>query len=131
MKILKIFDIFKNIEAELGLENNHLTYDNGNGQHFKTKVTDKNCFRRNNDIEENSLPWQKTDYNCRILVKIESVYFNDKNYNGGITYYPQVFLEECRYTPMNNRRLLLDDLELTDNEPESESEEEEFNENTV
>ena len=45
---------------------------------------------------------------------------------------PQVFLEECRYTPMNNRRLLLDDLILNDNEPDSESEsEEEFNENTV
>ena len=33
---------------------------------------------------------------------------------------------------MNNRRLLLDDLILNDNEPDSESEsEEEFNENTV
>ena len=73
----------------------------------------------------------KTDYNCRILVKIESVYFNNKNNKDDITYHPQVFLEECRYTLMNNRRLLLDDLELTDNEPESESEEEEFNENTA
>ena len=33
---------------------------------------------------------------------------------------------------MINRRLLIDNIELTDNEPDSESEsEEEFNENTV
>ena len=33
---------------------------------------------------------------------------------------------------MSNGRILLDDLELTDNEPDSESEsEEEFNENTI
>ena len=33
---------------------------------FKTKITDKTCFRRNNDIEENSLPREKTDCNCKI-----------------------------------------------------------------
>ena len=48
-----------------------------------------------------------------------------------IIYYPQVFLQECIYTPICNRRLLLDDIISTDNDPECESEEEEFNEDTV
>ena len=52
----KIYEIFESTEAELGLEINDYIYDNSNGQRFKTKVTDKTCFRRNNDIEENSLP---------------------------------------------------------------------------
>ena len=69
--------------------------------------------------------------NCKILVKLESVFFNNKNNKDDITYHSQVFLEECRYTPMNNRRLLLNGFVLADSEPESESEEEEFNENTA
>ena len=48
-----------------------------------------------------------------------------------IIYYPQVFLQECIYTPICNRRLLLDDIISTDNDPECESEEEEFNEDIV
>ena len=67
-----------------------------------------------------------------ILVKIESVYFNNKNYRDDITYSLQAFLGECRYTLMYSRRLFIDDIELTDNEPDSESEsEEEFNSDTA
>ena len=67
-----------------------------------------------------------------ILVKIESVYFNNKNYRDDITYSLQAFLEECRYTLMYSRRLFIDDIELTDNEPDSENEsEEEFNSDTA
>ena len=109
---------------------NDYTYDNGYGQRLKIKVTDKTCFRQNNDIEENNLPWQKTDYTCRILVRIKPVFFNDKINKDDIIYYPQVFLEGCRYTPMSNRRLLLDDFKFNNTEPESESKEE-FSKNTV
>ena len=80
---------------------------------------------------ENKIYFHDTNYTCKILVKIESVFFSNKDNKDDIIYY-QVFLEECRYTPMINRRLLIDNIELTDNEPDSDSEsEEEFNENTV
>ena len=64
---------------------------------------------------------------------MESVYFNNnRNNKDDITYSPQNVLEERRYIPMNSRRLLIDNIKLTDNEPNSESEsEEEFNENSV
>ena len=58
----KNYEIFEYIEAKLALEINHYTYDNGYGPRFKTRVTDKTCFRRNNDVEENKLPRQETDY---------------------------------------------------------------------
>ena len=76
-------------------------------------------------------PKQRFDYNCRMLVKIESVFFNNKDNKDDIVYYPQVFLEEGTCSPMNNRRLLLDNLDLSDNDLDSESEcGEEFNENS-
>ena len=83
-------------------------------------------------MEHNILPNEKTDYNCMILLQTKSVFFNNNNNNNNkdITYYPQVFLHEFRWSPMINRTLLIDNLELSDNEPESESEEE-FKENTA
>ena len=75
-------------------------------------------------------PRQNTNYICSIVIRIESVFCNNKDNKDCIIYYPQVFLGECRYTPMINRRLLLDETDLLNNEPETESEsEEEFNEN--
>ena len=44
----KFCEIFSKIEAKLGFEINDFTFDNNNAQRFKTKVTDKTCFRRNN-----------------------------------------------------------------------------------
>ena len=67
-------EIFSDIEAKLEFEINDFTYDRCYGQRFKAKVTDKSCFRQNNNMEENILPRRSTDYNCRILVKIESVF---------------------------------------------------------
>ena len=75
----KIDEIFSDIEAKLGFEINDFTYNKGHSQCFKTKVTDKTCLRLYIDIEENILPRQGTDYNCRVLVKIESAFFNNRN----------------------------------------------------
>ena len=129
----KCCEIFSDIETKLGLQINDFTYYNGYATYFRTKVTDETGFRQNNDTEESILPRQKTNYNCRILVKTASVFFNNnKDNKNDIIYYAQVLLEECRYTTMINRRLLLDNFDLSDNDPDSESEsEEEFNENTA
>ena len=94
-------DVFSNIEDKLGFEINDFIYDNRREPRFKTKVTDNTCFRKNKDIEENNIPWYKTDYNCKIIIKIESVFFNNKDNKNDILFIPQVFLEECRHTPMN------------------------------
>ena len=56
----KLCETFSDIDVKLGFKIIDFTSDNGNGQRFKTKVTDKTCIRRSNDIEENNLPWQKT-----------------------------------------------------------------------
>ena len=109
----KIYEIFSDIEEKLNFEIKRFTHDNGHGEFFKTKLTDKNCFIRNNDIEENSIAQRNTDYNCKLLVKIESAFFNNQENEDDILCYPQLYLEECMYTPMNNRRLFMDSLELT------------------
>ena len=44
--------------------------------------------------------------------------------------YPQVFLQDCRYTFLASNKLIYEALDFTDFESESESEEE-FNEDTV
>ena len=56
--------------------------------------------------------------------------------NDDIKYYPQVLLQQCGYRPFSNNVLFHSDLEFTDTEPDSESNdsdesEEEINENTV
>ena len=56
--------------------------------------------------------------------------------NDDVRYYPQVLLEQCGYKSFYNKVLFHPDLEFTDTEPDSESNdgdgsEEEINENTV
>ena len=48
-------------------------------------------------------------------------------------FYPQVLLEQCRYTSFVNNKLIHDVLDFTDSEPDSEPdlEDGEFNEMTV
>ena len=48
------------------------------------------------DKTTNAIPNERTKYNCRVLIQIQSVYHN--NYNKGIIededYYPEVFLQQ-------------------------------------
>ena len=130
----KFYEIFCGMEVKLGTGINDFTLTNSHGTSLKTKVKkDRTCFRQNNKEIENVLPRQNTNYICRILIRLESVFFNNnKNNKDDIIYCSQVFLEECRYTSMNNRRLLLDNIDLSDNELEIETKsKEECNENTV
>ena len=56
-------------------------------------------------------------------IKIQSVYYSMKD-NDDIKYYTQILLEQCGYKSFSNNVLLHPDLEFTDTEPDSESEEE-------
>ena len=85
------------------------------------------CFRKDNDKKVNTIPNEKTKYKCRVVLQIQSVYYSNQNKN--IIYYPQVFLQDCRYKFLANNRLIHEVLDFVDTEPESGSEEE-FNEDT-
>ena len=71
----KFYEIFEDIQPKSGFEINNCAFGKGYGPRFKTKVSDKTCFRQNDYIKEDSLPTERADYNCMILVNMESVYF--------------------------------------------------------
>ena len=129
----KVYDISVHIEEKLGIALNDFTCGNKGEEHLKIIVSDETCFRENKD---NIIPSENTKYTCRVLLQIQSVYFNMKDSKGDIRYYPQVLLEQCVCRPFSNNILIHKDLEFTDTEPDFESNhgdesEEEINENTV
>ena len=129
----KIIDIFEHTGEVLNIDLYHYLHDDNNGiAYFKTKLSDETCFRKDKDKTPKTIPNEKTRYRCGVLLQIQSVYYN---YNKGIIededYYPQVFLHHCRYTFLANNKLFNEVLDFADSEPESESEDEKFNEKIV
>ena len=123
----QIIDIFDHIGKILNIDIDNYIYEDKMGiTYLKTKVSDKTCFRKDKDKTLNTIPNEKTKHNCRVLLQIQYVYYDN---NEDANYYPQVFLQICRYTFIANNKLIHDVLEFTDTELESESEEK-FNENT-
>ena len=122
------FMIFLNIlKKKIGFSD--FTYESKGEEYLKTRVSNETCFRKDKEKETNKIPNEKTKYNCRVLLQIQSVYYsmNDKD----IRYYPQVLMEQCSYKPFFNNTIIHPDLEFTNSEPDSESEDKEFNEDTV
>ena len=71
----KFYEIFSDMEVKLGTGINNLTLTKSHGTSLKTKVKkDRTCFRQNNEEIENMLPRHNTNYICRILIRIESVF---------------------------------------------------------
>ena len=127
--------MFDHIGEILNIDIYHYLDEDTNGNtYLKTKVSDDISFRKNKDKTTNTIPNERTKYDCRVLLQKQSVYHNNNN-KGVIEdedYYPKVFLQQCRYTFFTNSKLINDVLDFTDTEPDSESEsEEEFNEDTV
>ena len=91
--LVKVGDIFMHIEEKLGIALDDSTFMS-RGKDLKTIVSDETCFRKDND---NRIPSKNTKYSCRVLLQIQSVYFNMKDNKNGIRYYPQVLLEQCIY----------------------------------
>ena len=127
----KIIDIFGHIEDKLRIDLNNFTYEGKGEECLKTKVSDETCFRKDKDIKTNIIPDENTKYKCRVILKIQSVYYNMKD----IRYYPQILIEQCVYEVFSNNKLIHQKLVFTDSEPDFEPDtdesEEEFNENTV
>ena len=91
--------------------------------------SDETSFRKDN--KPNIIPNENTKYKCRVLLQIQSVYYNMKDKD--IKYYPRVLIEQCAYKTFSNNTIIHPDLEFTDTEPDDndESKEDEINENTV
>ena len=67
-------------------------YDDNNGiTYFKTKVSYDTGFTKSKDIITNTIPNERTRYNCRVLLQIQSVYYNNKDIIEDIDYYPKIF----------------------------------------
>ena len=75
----KTIDIFEHIGEILNIDFYHYLYDGNNGiTYFRTKVSDERVFRKDKDKTINTIPNEKTKYNCRVLLEIKSVYYNNK-----------------------------------------------------
>ena len=123
----KIIDIFDHIGEILNTDLYNYLYEDNNGiTYFKTNVSHDTNFRKNKDKTTNTIPDERTKYNCRVLLQIQSVHYN--NSNGIIK--DEVFLQQCTYIFFGNNKLIHDVLDFTDTEPEIESNEE-FNEDTI
>ena len=77
---------------------------------------------------------KKLSINVEYYYNKQSVYYNMKDKD--MKYYPQVLIEQYVYKTFSNNTIIHPDLEFTDSEPDSESNnsnesEEEINENTV
>ena len=89
----KVIDIFDHIGKILNINLYHYSYDDNKGiAYLKTKVSDEACFRKEIDKTNNTIPNEKTKYNCRVSLQIQSVYYNNKDILENEDYYPQVFL---------------------------------------
>ena len=66
-----------------------------------------------NHFHDNETPRKNTNYKCSPLIRIESIYFKSEE----LKYYPQVFLEKCRYT-LDNGGLCIDASDESGNMPD-------------
>ena len=85
----KIYEIFSDIEARLGIAINDFILTNSHDISLNTKVSkDRTCFRQSNEERENIPPRQNTNNISKILIRIESVFFNNKGNTEDVIYYP-------------------------------------------
>ena len=76
--VVKFIDIFEHIGEILNTDIYHYLNDGNNDiTYFKTKVFDESCFRKDKDKTTKSIPNEKTKYNCRVLLQMKSVYYNN------------------------------------------------------
>ena len=86
---------------------------------MKTKIKSYNG-KINTNFYNNRIPKEGSQCICLSVVLTDSVYKEDKNY------YPQVFLEECKYVAKEEKmyKLITDNIEI----PSDDFDEEKFNE---
>ena len=65
---------------------NYLYEDKKGDTYFNANVSDETCFRKDKDKTTNTISSEKTKYNCRILLQIQSVCYNNKDMLEDIAY---------------------------------------------
>ena len=71
-------DSFDHIGEILNIDLYHYLYEDNDGiTYFLKKVSDDTSFRENKDKKTNTTPNERTKYNCRVLLQIQSVYYNN------------------------------------------------------
>ena len=108
-KLLKKYcKIWKTIKCLLGIEFDSEPVYGDTNSYIKTKV--KVYYNRvNTDFQGKQTPKGDSSYKCLSLIMLDSVV------KVGKKYYPQVFLEECKYVKRKNKifNYINDDLEMT------------------
>ena len=91
-----------------------------NDKYIKTKIKSYNG-KINTNFHNNNIPKEGSQCICLSLILIESVYKKDKNY------YPQVFLEECKYVVKEKKKskFITDNKEISSDDFDKENSDEE------
>ena len=79
-----------------------------NEKYLKAKM--ESCNRKiNTNFRNNEIPKEDSQYICLSVILIDSVFRTGENY------YPQVFLEECKYAvkEKNISKYIIDDTEIS------------------
>ena len=130
----RLENIFEHIEEILKIVLNGFTFEKIGERYFKMKVNDETCFKESikstlilkvgkvtpKESDANFTPKENVMYTCRVLFQIQSVFFKIKDKHNGISYYPQLFLQQCICKHFINKVIFHPDPEFTDTEPESE-----------
>ena len=97
-----------------------------NEKYPKAKIKTYNG-KINTNFHNNKIPKEGSQFTCSLIILIDSVFRTGKNY------YPQVFLEECKYVvkEKNLPMYIIDDIEISsdsnkENSDEQNSDEENF-----
>ena len=104
----KYCKIWRTISGLLGIEFDSEPVYGDTGSYIKTKVRMYDN-RVNTNFQEKKVPKGDASYKCLSLIMLGSIVKIRK------MYYPQVFLEECRYVKRKNKmvRYINDDIEIT------------------
>ena len=95
-----------------------------NEKHLTVKIKSYNG-KINKDFHNNKIPQQSSKFICLSVILIDSVFRTGKNY------YPQVFVEECKYVAKEKKMpgYITDDIEISSDKSDREdSNEENFDE---
>ena len=96
--LAKVYNSFEHNEEKLGIDLNNFPYESKDEKYLMTIVSDIM------DSKTNIIPNENTKYNCKVILQIQSVYYNMENKD--IKYYPQILLEQSAYKLFSNNMII-------------------------
>ena len=97
--------------------NSQTTYDDDDGKYIKTKIK-KYAYIIITNFHNKKMPTEKVPCKCLSIIMLDSVIESDEKY------YPQTFLEECKYVQekIKIENHIDDDLEKSESDSDSNDE---------